>query len=101
MAIVRSGGRFWLKPETMWSVNWCKAVTVECLCLKPCWCGGIFTLSVKCGSMTFSSVLAIGERREMGLYEVPRNGSLFGLGIGIILASFQIWGIWFEFIAWL
>ena len=74
---------------------------MECLCLKPCWCGGIFTLSVKCGSMTFSSALAIGERREMGLYEVPRKGSLFGLGIGIILASFQIWGIWFEFIAWL
>lgn len=74
-------------------MNWCNAVTVECLCLKPCWCAGMFTLFVKCGSMTFSSVLAIGERRDMGLYEVPMNGSLFGLGIGIILASFQIWGI--------
>ena len=56
-------------------------------------------LCMKCGSMIFSSVLAIGERRDMGLYEVPMDGSFFGLGIGIILASFQIWGIWFEFIA--
>ena len=54
---------------------------------------------MKCGSMNFSSVLAIGERRDMGLYEVPMDGSLLGLGIGIILASFLIWGIWFEFIA--
>ena len=56
---------------------------------------------VKCGSMTFSSVLAMGERRDMGLYEVPMDGSLLGLGIGIIFASFQMWGIWFELIEWL
>ena len=56
-------------------------------------------LCVKCGSMSFSRVLAMGERSDIRLYEVPVDGSLFGLGIGIILASFQIWGIWFEFIA--
>ena len=43
--------------------------------------------------MIFSSVLAMGERSDIGLYEVPIDGSLFGLGIGIILASFQMWGI--------
>ena len=35
----------------------------------------------------------MGERREIGLYDEPRPGSLFGFSIGTILASFQIWGI--------
>ena len=47
------------------------------------------------GSMIFSSVFAIGDRSEIGLYDVPMFGSLFGLGIGTILASFQIWGMIF------
>lgn len=47
-------------------------------------------LFVTCGSMAFSRVLAIGESKDIGLYEVPKEGSLFGLGIGTIFASFQI-----------
>ena len=45
----------------------------------------------------FSSVLAIGERRAMGLYDVhgPFCGFLLGLGMGIILPNFQIWDTWF------
>jgi len=43
--------------------------------------------------MIFSRVLAIGERREIGLYDGPEPGSLLGLRIGTILASFQMWGI--------
>ena len=42
--------------------------------------------------MIFSRSLAVGDKREMGLYEKPWWGSLFGLGIGIIFANFQIWG---------
>lgn len=45
--------------------------------------------------MAFSSVLAMGDRREIGRYEDPRLASLFGLGMGMILAVFQIWGMMF------
>ena len=38
----------------------------------------------------FPSVLAIGERKDIGRYGEPSAGSLFGLGMGMILASFQI-----------
>ena len=49
---------------------------------------GIFC--VICGKTIFSRVFAMGERSEIGLYEEPKLESLFGLGIGIILASFQM-----------
>ena len=41
--------------------------------------------------MLFSSVLAITERRDMDLYEVPL--SLLGFGVGTILANFHMCGI--------
>ena len=37
----------------------------------------------------------MGESREIGLYEEPSFGSLFGFGMGMILAVFQICGILF------
>ena len=42
------------------------------------------------GSSVFSSVLAITERSEMGLYDVPMFMSLFGFGIGTMFASFHV-----------
>ena len=42
-------------------------------------------------------VLAIGESSDIGRYYVPRFGSLFGFGIGMIFANFQICGIVFVF----
>ena len=42
-----------------------------------------------------SPVSAITERRDMGLYEVPRSVSLLGFGIGTMLANFHLWGIMF------
>ena len=39
--------------------------------------------------MLFSSVFAITESRDMGLYEVPLSVSLLGFGIGTMLANFQ------------
>ena len=45
--------------------------------------------------MTFSSILAIGDKRAIGLYEVPIFGSLLGFGIVTILASFHCFGIVF------
>ena len=47
------------------------------------------------GSSIFSIVLAIGDNSDIGLYDAPRFGSLFGFGIGIIFANFHICGIVF------
>ena len=71
----------------------CSAVVVECLRLNPCWSGGMIILFVMYGRMIFSSVLAMGESSAMGLLDVPSVASLPGLGIGIILAIFHVWGI--------
>ena len=38
----------------------------------------------------FSSVFAITERRDMGLYEVHLSVSLMGFGIGTMLANFHV-----------
>ena len=36
----------------------------------------------------FCSVLAINERRDMGLYEVPLSMSLMGFGVGDYVSQF-------------
>ena len=69
--IVRSGGLFWLDPVAIVLFMLCSAVPVKRLLLKPCcveMCGMLF---VMCGNSFFSSVFAITERSEMGLYDVP------------------------------
>ena len=43
--------------------------------------------------MVDSSILARGERRAMGLYDVCTLGSLFGLKMGLIFAIFQVVGM--------
>ena len=87
--IVRAGRAIWL----LFSV--CSAVTVECCVLYPC-CMGVFGIfAVMSGRRLFSSVFAITERRDMGLYEVPLSVSLLGFGIWTMLANFHVWGIMF------
>ena len=57
---------------------------------KPCCveiCGMLFVMY---GSSVFSSVFAITERSEMGLYDVPIFMSFFGVGIGMMFASFHV-----------
>ena len=44
-----------------------RAVTVECFVRKPCWWLGGVMLFVICGRSIFSSVLAMGDSRDMGL----------------------------------
>ena len=44
--------------------------------------------AVMYGRMIFSMILAMGESSEIGLNEVSRPGSLFGLGIGMIFCKF-------------
>ena len=51
------------------------------------------------GSMIYSSVLAMGDKNAIGLYEGPDDGSLPDLRIGIILAVFQMVGMLFLLIA--
>jgi len=43
-------------------------------------------------------IFAMGESSEIGLKEVPEHGYLFGFGIEMIFASFQIFGMTFVFI---
>ena len=88
--IVRSGGLFWLKPVAMVLFMLCIAVLVEWLLLKPCcveMCGMLFVMY---GSSVFSSVVAIAERSDMGLYDVHMFMFLFGFGIGMMFASFHV-----------
>ena len=42
------------------------------------------------GRSVLSNVLVSADIREIGLYEVPMLLFLFGLGIGMMLASFHI-----------
>ena len=88
--IARSGGLFRLKPVATVLFMLCSAVLVEFLLLKPCcveMCGMLFVMY---GGSVFSSVFAITERSEMGLYDVPMFMSLFGFGIGMMFASFHV-----------
>ena len=76
--IVRAGGAIWLNPFATVLFSVCSAVTVECCVLYPC-CMGVFGMfAVMYGRRLFSSVFAIIERRDMGLYEVPLFVSLLG-----------------------
>ena len=64
-------------------------VFVKCLVLNPC-CVVMFGMfCVMYGRITFSSVFAITDKRNIGLYDVPMLMSLLGLGIGMMLASFH------------
>ena len=42
------------------------------------------------GSSVFSSVFALTERNEMGLYDVHMCMYLLGFGIGMMFASFHV-----------
>lgn len=92
---VRDGGCFWLKPSLMVLMMLCSAVLVECLGLKPCWCGFGGMLSVMWWRMVFSRTLAIGVRSEIGLKDGPSLWFFPGFGMGMILPSFQICGMVF------
>ena len=91
--IVRAGGAIWLNPFATVLFSVCSAVTVECCVLYPC-CMGVFGMfAVMSGRRLFPSVLAITERRDIGLYEVPLSMALLGFGMGTMLANFHMCGI--------
>ena len=68
---VLAGGLFSLKPLMIVLFMLWSAVVVECFCLKPCWYSLFGMFCVMWGSMTFSSVLAIGDSSDIGRKEVP------------------------------
>ena len=63
----------------------CSAVLVEWLLLKPSCVAMCEMLIVIYGSSVFSSVFAITERSEMGLYDVPMFMSLLVLEMELCL----------------
>ena len=83
---------FWLKPDAMVFFMLCSGVVwfVEWLLLKPCCVEMFGMLFVMYGSSVFSSVFAISEKSEMGLYDVTMFMSLFGFGFGMMSASFHV-----------
>ena len=88
--IVHTGGAIWLNPLATVLFSVCSVVTVEYCVLYLC-CMGVFGMFVVVyGRGFFSSVFAITERRDMGLYEVPLSVSLLGFGIGTMLANFHV-----------
>src|SRR5271165_2399421 len=91
--IVRWCGFLMLNPCEIFSCILCRAVDVECSFLNPCCVSVLGMFCVMSGSMIFSRILTIGDSKEIGLYEVPSSGFLFGFKIGTIFASFQISGI--------
>ena len=87
-AMVRVGGMRWLNPAAT-VLLMCSAAPVECLALNPCRAVMSGMFCVMQGRITLSSIPALTDRRDIGLYAVPMLMSLLGLGIGMMLANFQ------------
>ena len=75
-------------------VSWTRADVVDCLGLKPCCSLAGERNSLIEGKISALRTLAAGHSSEMGLYEVPCDESLPGLGIGMTNEVFQIDGRW-------
>ena len=72
----------------------CSVVIMECGVLNPCYCTcvGFSKLFVMGCKISISSILAISDSSAMSAYDALFVG-LLGLGMGMILSIFQIWGI--------
>ena len=60
------------------------------LCFVPVWHGCVWYVAVMEGRRLFSSVFAITERRDIGLYEVLLSVLLLRFGIGTMLPNFHV-----------
>ena len=90
---VRCGGFLWLKPFAILLVSCSKAEVVECPCLKPCWSADGSRWLLMVGSKRASIPFAAGQRSEIDRWEVLREQSFPGFGIGMTMDDFQIDGI--------
>ena len=93
MAAVRSGGFWLLKPWAIVVVNGMRAVVVEWSGLKPCCVGTDGSVFVMSGRISRSRILLAGHSREIGRYDLLQFGSLLGFRRGMMVADFQIAGI--------
>ena len=66
---------------------------VECQGRNPCWSKAESKCMLTVVSMRASITFAAAQSCEIGRYEVPREESLPGLGIGMTIDDFQIAGI--------
>ena len=82
-----------MKPVATSLVSCSKAEVVECPVRNPCLseAGSKCVLTVV--SIKASITFAAGQSSEISRYEVPREESLPGLGIGMTIDDFQIAGI--------
>ena len=60
------------------------------LCFVPVLHGRVWYVCCYVSKKALLQCLAITERRDMGLYEVPLSVSLLGFGIGTMLANFHV-----------
>ena len=92
--IVREGGAIWLNPFATVLFTVCSAVTVEC-CV-PVLRGCVWYVWYVCCYVQKKALLqclAINERMDMDLYDVPLSMSLLDFGMWTMLASFYMCGI--------
>ena len=68
-------------------------MVVECLALNPCWVLLTGKERVRKGRISFSRILAAGQRREMGRKDLPWTAGLPALRIGMMMAVFQMEGM--------
>ena len=88
--IVRALGAIWLNPHATVLFSVCNTVTGEWCVFYPC-CMVVFGMfAVMKGRRLFSSVFAITERMDMGLYKVSLSMSLLGFGKGTMLANVHV-----------
>ena len=81
-----------MKPVATSLVSCSKAEVVECPVRNPCWseAGSKCVLTVV--SIRASITFAAEQSSEIGRYEVPREESLPGLGIGMTIDDIQMPG---------
>ena len=92
IVIVSAGIAIWLIPFDTVLFYVCSTVTGECCVFTRVVLVCLVCLLL-CKEEGSSPVSAITERRDMDLYEVPLSMSLWGLGMGTIIANFHMCGI--------
>ena len=79
-----------MKPFATSLISCSRAEVVECPGRNPCWSKVVSKCVLTVVRMRASITFAAGQSSEIGRYEVPREESLPGLGIGMTIDDFQI-----------
>ena len=84
--IVRAWRSIWLKPFATVLFRHCRVLWFAPVLRGCVW----FVCCYVSKNTLLQFFFAITERRDMGLYEVPLSMSLFGFGMGTMLANFYV-----------